>query len=322
MNVNSPIPFDESLVNSVRVNRSAIERRIATLPTRRTFKGESQVAAYLRAIQCLDLTTLAGDDTPGRVERLCAKALSPISSDLKERLKKRFELDDLSITVGAVCVYQNLVETAVRCVNGKIPVAAVSTGFPAGQTPFRVKLAEFETSLNAGAEEIDIVISRSLVLLGKWRELYGEIREFRYIAGERGKIKTILGVGNLGTLENVAKASVVAILAGSDFIKTSTGFEPTNATFETGLTMVREIRRLRDIFEMNTSRVGFKPAGGIRAAKDATTWLILMKEELGEEWTKPDLFRIGASTLLGDIERQLSHLATSRYSAAHHHPLG
>lgn len=318
MSVNSPIPFDEGLVNSVRVNRSAIERRTATLSTRRTFKVESQTAAYLRAIQCLDLTTLAGDDTPGRVERLCAKALTPLSAELQELLG----ITDLTFTVGAVCVYHNLVETAIRCIRGKIPVAAVSTGFPAGQTPFKAKLAEFEASLEAGAAEIDIVISRPLVLLGKWRELYEEIREFRYSCGERAKIKTILGVGNLGTFENIAKASVVAILAGSDFIKTSTGFELTNATLEAGLVMVREIRRLQDIYGEKNLRVGFKPAGGIRTAKDAAAWLILMREELGEEWTKPELFRIGASTLLNDLERQLSHLATGRYSATHHHPLG
>lgn len=317
MQTNSILPFDQDLISSCRVNRSAVERRAQTLGTRRTFKVESQAAAYLRAIQCIDLTTLMGDDTPGRVERLASKALHPVDRDLLNA----FGLETFPLTVGAVCVYHNLVETAVHAVGGKIPVAAVSTGFPAGQTPLKLKVREIRESIKKGATEIDIVISRGLVLTGEWRKLYDELVAFRNECGNDARMKTILGVGNLGTLERVAKASVVAILAGADFIKTSTGFEPTNATLESGLVMVREIRRMQDLLQ-NKIRVGFKPAGGIKTAKDAMLWLTLMQEELGESWTRPELFRIGASSLLGDIERQLSHLATGKYSALHHHALG
>ena len=318
METNRSLPLDLSLVEKIKINRSSVEARAQTLGARRSFKVESQVAAYLRAIQCLDLTTLQGDDTPGRVERLCAKALNPLSREILEKLG----LNDLSLTTGAVCVYHNLIGPAISVLKGRIPVAAVSTGFPAGQTPIELKLKEIQYAIDAGATEIDIVISRSSALAGKWSNLYYEIKLFREVCGEQAKLKTILGVGNLGTLENVAKASAVAIMAGSDFIKTSTGFEPTNATLESGLVMVREIRRFRDLSGLQNLRVGFKPAGGIKTAKDAMLWLTLMLEELSEDWTKPELFRLGASSLLTDLERQLWHLATDRYSAGHHHPIG
>lgn len=311
MKTNKPMLFDLGLVNSVRVNKSAVEARAQTLGTRRTFKAEAQAAAYLRAVQCLDLTTLAGDDTPGKVERLCVKALRPIDPEIIELLG----LKDFYPTVAAVCVYYSLIEPAVAILQNRIPFAVVSTGFSAGQIPIELKIKEIEFSLEAGAKEIDAVISRSLALTGQWRKLFEEIKTFRETCGDSVKLKTILGVGNLGTLENVAKAAAVAIMAGSDFIKTSTGFEPINATLEAGLVMAREIRR-------SGLRVGFKPAGGIRAAKEAMLWMILMLEELGEDWTKPELFRIGASSLLTDLERQLWYLATGHYSAAHHHAMG
>lgn len=314
--MNNILSYDEGLVHSIRINRSEVEDRAKTLVTRRTFKVESQVAAYLRAVQCIDLTTLLGDDTFGRVDRLCAKALRPV----EPALLKKLGLDDFHPTVGAVCVYPAMVEEAVKFLNGRLPVASVATGFPAGQIPHPLKLKEIEYSIEAGAKEIDVVISRELVLNGQWRKLYDEIADFRLACGNKAKMKTILGVGDLKTLDNAAKASAVAIMAGSDFIKTSTGMEPVNATLEAGLVMVRQIRRFQ---ELNLGlRVGFKPAGGIRTAKDAQAWLILTLEELGEEWTRPDLFRIGASALLTDLERQLSHLATGRYSAGHHHPIG
>ena len=295
-------------------NRSAAERRAATLPARRTVKKDWQAAWLLRAVTCLDLTTLQGDDTPGNVRRLCAKARQPVRQDVLAMLGA----DQLRITVGAVCVYHNLVETAVEALAGSgIPVAAVSTGFPAGQTPMASKLAEIRASVAAGASEIDIVISRAHVLTGNYPALYDEVCAFRETCGD-AHMKTIVASGELGTLRNVRAASLVCMMAGADFIKTSTGKEPTNATLPVSLIMVRAAR---DYFERTGVRVGFKPAGGIRTARQSLDWLALMKEELGDEWLRPNRFRIGASGLLTDIERQLWHSATGRYSAAHHQPM-
>jgi len=312
---NAGTPLDLDWVHEARfTNRSATERRAATLPTRRTVKKDWQAAWLLRAVTCLDLTTLQGDDTPGNVRRLCAKARQPVRQDILERLGATH----LPITVGAVCVYHNLVEPAVEALEGSgIPVAAVSTGFPAGQTPMATKLAEIRASLAAGASEIDIVISRAHVLTGDYAALYDEVRAFRETCGE-AHVKTIIATGELGTLRNVRAASLVCMMAGADFIKTSTGKEPTNATLPGSLIMVRAAR---DYFERTGCRVGFKPAGGIRTAKQSLDWLALMKEELGDAWLNASLFRIGASSLLTDIERQLWHTATGRYSAAHHHPM-
>jgi deoxyribose-phosphate aldolase len=316
LSTNSPIPFDIGLVQSLRVNRSAVEARAIELGTRRTFKVEAQVAAYLAAIRCIDLTTLAGDDTPGRVARLCAKAIMPLEHEIVQALGISSPL-----TVGAVCVYPAQVKSAVQFLKGRIPVASVATGFPAGQTFQQLKLKEIDLAIKAGAMEIDVVISREKVLTGKWKSLYDEVVAYRDVCGSRAKLKTILGVGNLETLTNVAAASAVAIMAGSDTIKTSTGFEPTNATLPTGLVMVRQIRRFIDLGVLGKQRVGFKPAGGIRSAKDSMLWMTLMLEELGSDWTRPDLFRIGASGLLNDIERQLRHLAFGRYANAQYHPM-
>jgi deoxyribose-phosphate aldolase len=301
-------------VQNIRINRSAVERRAATLPARRTVKKEWQAAWLLRAIRCLDLTTLAGDDTPGNVRRLCAKGMRPLRADMEQDLGIR----DLNLHVGAICVYHNLVPAAVEALRGSsVPVAAVSTGFPAGQNPFELKLKEIQDSVEAGAAEIDVVISRRHVLTGNWRGLYQEVRAFRDACGP-AHMKTILATGELGTLTDVARASVVAMMAGSDFIKTSTGKEPVNATLPVGLVMTRAIR---EYGEQTGYRVGFKPAGGIRTAKQALDWEILMKEELGREWLEPELFRIGASSLLTDIERQLSYFLTGRYAADHHFPM-
>jgi len=306
--------LDLGLVRSTRVNRSAVERRAASLPGRRTVKKEWQAAWLLRAISCMDLTTLSGDDTDGNVRRLCAKAVSPLRHDLVEALG----VADLRLTVGAVCVYHRYVATAVESLRGSgVPVAAVSTGFPAGLSPFAQRVAEIHASVAAGASEIDVVITRAHVLTGNWSALYDEVRAFRDACGD-AHLKTILGVGELATLTNVARASLVAMMAGSDFIKTSTGKEPTNATLPVGLVMTRMIRD----YEMHTGHeVGFKPAGGIRTAKQALDWLILMKEELGDRWLRPHLFRFGASGLLTDVERQLEHFVTGRYAAAHRMPM-
>jgi deoxyribose-phosphate aldolase len=311
---NDGAPLDLGWIESVRVNKSAVERRAATLVTRRTVKQIWQAAWLLRAITFLDLTTLSGDDTPSNVQRLCAKARQPVRADLLAALGAA----ELPVQVGAVCVYHNLIPTAVEALRGtRIPVAAVSTGFPAAQIPLRLKLEEIRESVAAGAAEIDVVISRAHVLSGNWQALHDEVRAFREACGA-AHMKVILAVGELGTLRQVGQASLVAMLAGADFIKTSTGKEAINATLPFGLVMVRAIR---DYYERTGYRVGFKPAGGIRTAKQALEWLILMKEELGDAWLTPAHFRIGASALLTDIERQLSHYVTGRYSAAHRHPM-
>ena len=311
---NPGMPLDLDTVRAVRVNRSAVERRAATIPTRRTVKKQWQAGWLLRAITLMDLTTLSGDDTPGNVKRLCAKARRPLRDDLVEALG----IEDLDIQVGAVCVYHALVPVAVDALKGSgIPVAAVSTGFPAGLSPFEQRLAEIPASVAAGAREIDIVITRAHVLTGNWQALYDEVKAFRAACGD-AHLKAILATGELGTLNNVARASVVAMQAGADFIKTSTGKEGVNATMPFALVMARMIR---EYYEATGYAVGFKPAGGIRAAKNALEYLYLMKEELGDRWLRPDLFRFGASALLTDIERQLEHFVTGRYAAAHRHPL-
>jgi deoxyribose-phosphate aldolase len=307
-------PLDLEQVRGTRVNRSAVERRVASLPARRTVKKEWQAAWLLRAITLIDLTTLSGDDTRGNVLRLCAKAKSPVRRDLLEALG----MADAGIRVGAVCVYHAMVEIAVAALEGSgIPVAAVSTGFPAGLNPLPQRIAEIRASVAAGAGEIDVVITRGHVLRGEWRALYDEVRGFREACGD-AHMKVILGTGELATLTNVARASRVAMMAGADFIKTSTGKEPVNATLPVGLVMARAIRAH---LEATGRRVGFKPAGGIRSAKGALDWMFLMKEELGDPWLTPKLFRFGASGLLTDIERQLEHFATGRYAAAHRQPL-
>jgi deoxyribose-phosphate aldolase len=311
---NPGIPLELDWIREVRVNRSAVERRAATLGTRRSVKKDWQAAWLLKAISCMDLTTLSGDDTAGRVRRLCAKARQPVRQDVLEALG----VGDLGVRVAAVCVYHQMVETAVRALEGSgIPVAAVSTGFPHGLSPFRLRLAEIEESVAAGAREIDIVVTRSHVLTGNWDALYDEVRQFRDACGE-AHLKTILATGELGTLRNVYKASLVCMMAGADFVKTSTGKEKVNANLPVGITMARSIR---EYGEQTGCQVGFKPAGGIRTAKDSLVWLIMMKEELGNAWLEPSLFRFGASSLLGDIERQLEHHVTGRYSAAHRHPV-
>jgi deoxyribose-phosphate aldolase len=307
------LPFDLAPVEDVKVNRSAVERRAATIPTRRTVKKEWQAAWLLQAVRTIDLTTLSGDDTPGTVRRLCAKARQPIRTELLEALKVQ------PITTGAVCVYHAMVSTAVEALEGSgIPVAAVSTGFPAGLNPFKQKVQEIEASVKAGASEIDIVISRQHVLTQNWKALYDEVKAFREACGP-AHMKSILATGELGTLKNVMRASYVCMQAGSDFIKTSTGKEPTNATLPVSLVMVRAIR---DYYEQTGYMVGFKPAGGVRTAKQSLDWLILMKEELGESWMQPNLFRIGASALLNDIERQLEHFAHGRYASMQYQSMG
>ncbi|MCY4647732.1 MAG: deoxyribose-phosphate aldolase [Gammaproteobacteria bacterium] len=311
---NPGTPLELDWLRHLRVNRSAAERRAASLPGRRSVKREWQAAWLLRAVTCIDLTTLAGDDTPGRVRRLCGKARNPMRADLLEAAGA----DGLPIRVASACVYPSMVATAVEALAGsEIPVAAVAAGFPAGQTPFPQRLDEIRTAVAAGASEIDIVITREHVLRGRWGDLYDEVGAFRD-AARGAHLKTIIATGELATLTNVARASLVCMMAGADFIKTSTGKEKVNATLPVGLTMVRQIRAWR---ERTGYRVGFKPAGGIGTAKQALVWLVLMREELGPRWMQAGLFRFGASSLLGDIERQIEHYVTGRYSATHRHPM-
>jgi deoxyribose-phosphate aldolase len=310
---NAGLPLDLDWVARVQANTSAIERRAASLPGRRTVKKAYQAAWLARAITLIDLTTLAGDDTEGRVRRLCAKARQPVRTEILEALGLPH------ITTGAVCVYHEMVPAAVDALEGSgIPVAAVSTGFPAGLSPYHLRVKEIEESVKAGAREIDIVISRRHVLTGNWQALYDEMRDFRAACGD-AHVKAILATGELGTLRNVARASLICMMAGADFIKTSTGKESVNATLPVTLTMVRAIRA----YQAATGfKVGYKPAGGISKAKDALVYMAMMKEELGDRWLRPDLFRFGASSLLGDIERQLEHHATGAYSASYRHPVG
>lgn len=312
---NAGAAFDLGWIEDIRINLPASERRVATLPGRRTVKRDAQAAWLLKAVTCIDLTTLAGDDTAGRVRRLCAKAIRPVRKDILERLG----MDNRNIHTGAVCVYHRFVATAVEALRDTgIPVAAVSTGFPAGLVPHDVKLREIEASVMDGATEIDIVITREHVLTGNWKALYDEMRDFRQACGT-AHVKAILAAGDIRTLRNVARASMICMMAGADFIKTSTGKESVNATLLVTLTMLRAIRNYQ---ERTGFKVGYKPAGGISAAKDVLDYQILIKEELGREWLEPGLFRIGASSLLADIERQLEYHVTGRYSAFNRHPAG
>ncbi len=310
---NPGMALDLGWVRAATANTSAIERRAASLPGRRSIKKDYQAAWLARAVSCIDLTTLSGDDTEARVRRLCAKAKAPVAKPILDALGLP------NLTVGAVCVYHEMVPAAVTALAGSgLPVAAVSTGFPAGLSPFPLRLQEIHDSVAAGAEEIDIVISRRHVLEGKWEALYDEMQQMRAACGH-AHVKAILATGELGTLRNVARASLICMMAGADFIKTSTGKESVNATLPVTLVMLRAIR---DYHARTGYRVGYKPAGGISKAKDALMYLALLKEELGDRWLRPDLFRFGASSLLGDIERQLEHHLTGAYSASYRHGMG
>ena len=307
---NDGMNLDLDWVLAVQANTSAIERRCSSFPGRRSIKKEHQAAWLARSISCIDLTTLSGDDTVGRIRRLCAKARQPVRQDILNHIGLP------NLKTGAVCVYHDMIAHAKSALAGsKIPIAAVSTGFPAGLTPFKLKVLEIHESVAAGADEIDVVISRKHVLNGDWKKLYDEVKEYKAACGS-SHLKTILATGELGTLRNVAKASWVSMMAGADFIKTSTGKESINATLPVTLVMLRAIR---DYFELTGQRIGYKPAGGISKAKDSINYLILVNEELGRNWLTPNLFRFGASSLLADIERQLEFYSTGNYSAFNRH---
>nr|XP_046191498.1 deoxyribose-phosphate aldolase-like [Oncorhynchus gorbuscha]XP_046191500.1 deoxyribose-phosphate aldolase-like [Oncorhynchus gorbuscha]XP_046193930.1 deoxyribose-phosphate aldolase-like [Oncorhynchus gorbuscha] len=313
---NPGMPLDLEWVSKVRVNTQAVLKRAQQIQGRNKNTKQWQAAWLLRAVTCIDLTTLAGDDTPGNVHRLCMKATQPVRYDLL----KSMDMQDKGVTTAAVCVYPSRVADAVKSLkaaNSSLPVASVATGFPAGQTSLKTRLEEVRMAVEDGAMEIDIVINRTLALTGQWEAMYEEVCQFREACGE-AHMKSILAIGELGTYTNVYKASLVAMMAGSDFIKTSTGKESVNATYPVAIVMVRAIR---DYFLKTGHKVGFKPAGGIRTAKESLVWLTLMKEELGDEWLSPRLFRLGASSLLADIERQIYHHVTGRYAAYHQMPM-
>uniref|UniRef100_T1J759 deoxyribose-phosphate aldolase n=1 Tax=Strigamia maritima TaxID=126957 RepID=T1J759_STRMM len=274
-------PLDLEYISKVRINYPSVVRSANRIASSRPLKQQWQAAWLLKAVTCLDLTTLSGND----------------------------------IRVGAVCVYPARITECVQFLQeigrSNIPVAAVATGFPSGQYHLTTRLEEIRLSVADGAKEIDIVINRPYVLCGNWQGVYDEVKAMKKACGS-ALMKTILATGELGSLTNVYKASLVCMMAGADFIKTSTGKEDVNAILPVGLVMVRAIR---DFYNRSNIKVGFKPAGGIRTAKDALIWLTLIKEELGDEWLTPNLFRIGASGVLGDIERQLFHFVTGRYAA-------
>ncbi|KAK7898717.1 hypothetical protein WMY93_019570 [Mugilogobius chulae] len=291
--------LDLEWVCKARVNTQAVLKRAQQIQNTKLPKNQWQAAWLLKALTCIDLTTLSGDDTPSNVQRLCLKALQPLRADLLKELGMEHE----GVTTAAVCVYPSRVSDAVktlRAANSKLPVASVATGFPAGQTHLSTRLDEVRLAVADGATEIDIVINRTLALTGQWEALYDEVQQFRKACGD-AHMKSILAVGELGNFSTVYRASLVCMMAGSDFIKTSTGKESVNATIPVAVVMSRAIR---DYYINTGHKVGFKPAGGIRTAQEALVWLVLVKEELGSAWLNPEMFRIGASSLLADIERQ------------------
>jgi deoxyribose-phosphate aldolase len=280
------------------VDQVGAEARAATLATR-SIKASSKAWALDCAISMVDLTTLEGQDTPGKVRALCAKARRPDPSDPSVP------------PVAAVCVYGDLVPVAARALEGSgVRVAAVATAFPSGRASLDVKLADTREAVAAGADEIDMVIDRGAFLAGRFGQVFEEIVAIREACGP-AHLKVILETGELATYDNVRRASWLAMLAGADFVKTSTGKVPVAATLPVTLVMLEAVRDFR---ERTGRRVGVKAAGGIRSAKDAIRYLVLVNETAGEDWLDPDLFRFGASSLLNDLLMQRSKLATGRYA--------
>lgn len=293
---------DLEWARAARVSPTALARRAAAVGRARRRSGRSEPELLARAVRLLDLTTLAGDDTPDHVARLAAAAARPLRDGLWDRL----HLEGPPPTVASVCVYPALVPAAVAALRGTgIPVAAVAGGFPAGQVPLGQKTDEVRRALEAGAGEIDAVISRAHVLAGDWAALYDEVAAIRAACGE-AVLKTILATGDLGTYRQVAISARVCLLAGADFVKTSTGKERTNATLAVGLVLARAIRA----HAYRSGRLaGLKPAGGLATAQDALDWLVLARADLGPGATEPTRLRLGASGLLADLERRLSRFA-------------
>lgn len=295
-------PFDLEWVLAPQVDAAAIGSAVSSLSTESTVPGEEEATRLLCAIRCIDLTSLAGDDTPDSVRAVCARAREPLEARLRDRLLPAAA----DVRVAAVCVYHHFIETARRALEGSgVPVAVASAGFPAGLSPLQQRIDEIRSSVEAGAQEIDAVINRSLALTGEWEALYAEVRAFREACGAI-PLKVILGTGELRSLDNIARTSRLCLQAGADFIKTSTGKEAVNATYPAGLVMLREILAYRG----RTGRqVGFKPAGGIRTPDQAMGWMRLVKETTGEASLDPQRFRIGATALLSAIGERLAQLA-------------
>src|SRR6187397_1429284 len=293
------LPLEPRLPRIGSIDQVALEERAGTL-AKRSIKREAKVFALDLAVRMTDLTTLEGADTPGKVAALASKAIRPDPSDLSVP------------SVAALCVYPNLVPTAVERTRGtSVKVASVATAFPSGQTPTYVKVAEVREVAEMGADEIDMVIDRGAFLSGRYAKVYDEIVQVKEAAGGR-HLKVILETGELGTYDNVRRASLLAMAAGADFIKTSTGKLPSAATLPVTLVMLEAIR---DVYEETGRRVGMKPAGGIRQAKQAVQYLVQLHETLGPEWLTPDLYRLGASTLLNDVLMQIRKEKTGRYQS-------
>jgi deoxyribose-phosphate aldolase len=293
------LPLEPRLPRVGSVDAVAVEERAATL-AKRSIKRESKLFALDLAIRILDLTTLEGSDTPGKVAALASKAIRPDPADLTVP------------SVAAICIYPNLVATAVERTKGtSVKVASVATAFPSGQAPTHVKVAEVRDVVEMGADEVDMVIDRGAFLSGRYAKVYDEIVQVKEAAGD-AHLKVILEVGELGTYDNVRRASLLAMAAGADFIKTSTGKLPSAATLPVTLVMLEAIR---DVHEETGRRVGMKPAGGIRQAKQAVQYLVQLHETLGPEWLTPDLYRLGASTLLNDVLMQIRKEKTGRYQS-------
>jgi deoxyribose-phosphate aldolase len=310
--------MDIDWVRSARANPAAVAVRAARVLALSPSPPSAHPDWLLGAVRCLDLTTLSGADTPGRVRRLAAKARHPVRSDVLNALSSR-GLAASDLTVGAACVYHEMVAPAVAALEGSgVPVCAVSAGFPAGQTPLDARLIEIERSVAAGADEIDIVIGRGLAITGRWDELYRQVRMYRDACGQ-ARMKAIVAAGDLASLNQIAMATRTCMLAGADFVKTSTGAEPVNAALPFGLVMAGAIRDYRVRFGHS---VGLKPAGGISTSQQVVSWITLVLEELGPRWLAPDLFRIGASSALTSIEVALETAARGRESVARRQPLG
>ena len=293
------LPLEPRLPRVGSVDAVAVEERAATL-AKRSIKRESKLFALDLAIRMMDLTTLEGSDTPGKVAALASKAIRPDPADLTVP------------SVAAICIYPNLVATAVERTKGtSVKVASVATAFPSGQAPTHVKVAEVRDVVEMGADEVDMVIDRGAFLSGRYAKVYDEIVQVKEAAGD-AHLKVIVETGELGTYDNVRRASLLAMAAGADFIKTSTGKLPSAATLPVTLVMLEAIR---DVHEETGRRVGMKPAGGIRQAKQAVQYLVQLHETLGPEWLTPDLYRLGASTLLNDVLMQIRKEKTGRYQS-------
>jgi len=291
------LPLEPRLPRIGAVDQVALEARAGELG-KRSIKKDSKLFALDLAIRCMDLTTLEGADTPGKVAALCSKALRPDPTDAHIP------------SVAAVCVYPNLVPTAVERVRGSsVKVASVATAFPSGQSPLEAKLDEVRWVVEQGADEVDMVIDRGAFLSGRYAKVYDEIVRVKEACGDV-HLKVILETGELGTYDNVRRASLLAMAAGADFIKTSTGKLPSAATLPVALVMLEAIR---DVHDETGRAVGFKPAGGIRASKQAIQHLVLVHETLGPDWLTPDLYRLGASSLLNDVLMQIRKERTGAY---------